>query len=573
MTGESTAVVVTGMHRSGTSLVASLLAELGVDVGRELVPADRRNPRGYFEDVDFLEFQRSLLEECCDDRDGGHPDWGWTENERLDRSRFSRFEETARSLVASRKASLRVWGWKDPRTTLLLDFWDPILRDARYVLVYRFPWEVADSMQRTGGAVFLRHPEYAHRIWTFYNRHLLDFYRRHRDRSLLVNVDALSRSLDRFRALLEERLGLRPRAADLEKVFDSGIFRTSDRLDPVIPITAAVAPDTIRLLEELDREADVSGAGAWDAEPRKSRLLGPGDPVPGGDPLLLSFVIPCFDDGDFLVDAVASVERSAPEGSELIVVNDGSSEPRTLEILDALRSLGYSVIDQENRGLSEARNTAIRAARGRYILPVDADNKIRPGFAEEAVRFLERNDEFGVVYGDRHHFGARTGRVHVPEFELAKMLGGNYVDACAVLRKETWKDVGGFDGAMTGLEDWEFWIHVAERGWRFHRLDAVAFEYRVRPESLLTESLERRVRCGLQAHVLEKHQDLFHDHLPGPFRIGDLLLSAILRSPEKDGDRRTSLRRKVRRIENALFWKALWYLVGPGAIFSRSDPK
>ena len=73
MTGNSKPIIVAGMHRSGTSIVASLLSALGVDIGQRLLPPDKGNPRGYFEDIDFLEFQRRVLSECCLPDDGGHP--------------------------------------------------------------------------------------------------------------------------------------------------------------------------------------------------------------------------------------------------------------------------------------------------------------------------------------------------------------------------------------------------------------------------------------------------------------------------------------------------------------------
>src|SRR5215470_8442214 len=95
-------VVLTGMHRSGTSLVASMLSALSIDMGQELLPADSNNVRGYFEDVEFLELQRRMLTASCPANDGGHPDWGWTESERLDRNRLSEFLPEASALIATR---------------------------------------------------------------------------------------------------------------------------------------------------------------------------------------------------------------------------------------------------------------------------------------------------------------------------------------------------------------------------------------------------------------------------------------------------------------------------------------
>jgi glycosyltransferase involved in cell wall biosynthesis len=511
----STALVITGMHRSGTSLMASALGRMGVEIGPELVPPDARNPRGYFEDVEFLEFQRRLLREISSGVEDGHPDWGWTTGERLDRSRLSRFRDPARSLAGSRATRHRYWGWKDPRTTLLLDFWDDVLADARYVLAYRFPWEVADSMQRTGEEVFLNHPEWSLPIWTFYNRHLIEFYRTHADRCILVSANALASGFPRVRSLLRDKLGVPIPQSVTDDPYEPGLFRTADLLDPMSVLTEAAFPEVARLLQELEESADLPSGRLRDPG-RTSSLRFAGAPV--DRPVSVSVVIPCFNDRDFLLDAVASVERHATDESELIVVNDGSTERRTLEILAGLRGLGYRVVDQANAGLSAARNAGIERARGRYVLPLDADNRIGPGFLGPAVVHLDSHPESGMVYGDRQLIGWRTGKVRVPPFDLGAVLRSNYIDACAVIRREVWEACGGYDTKLTGLEDWDFWLGAARRGWRFHHLGDVVFDYRVRPGSLVEASLRPGVVEGLLSHIHAKHRVTFRAHLPRPVR-------------------------------------------------------
>ena len=529
----STALVITGMQRSGTSLVASVVAGMGVELGRDLFPADPRNPKGYFEDTEFLTFQRQMLR-ACSPADGGHPDWGWTPSERLDRVRLAGFRDAARSLADSRLTRFRTWGWKDPRTTLLLDFWDEILDDARFVLLYRFPWEVADSMQRTGEEVFLRHPEWALRIWTFYNRHLLDFYERHADRCLLVSANALPAGFPHLVQRIREKLGIALQDGPPGDAFEPGLFRTGDLSDPIVGLTAAASPPAFRLLEQLDARADLRAPEGWaGAGERPFRFVRRAGAAPER-PIAVSVIVPCFNDRDFLLDAVASVERYAPDDAELLIVNDGSTEPRTLEILRALRTLGYTVADQENAGLSSARNTGVRRTGGRYVLPLDADNRIRNGFIQAAVARLDADPGLGVVYGDRELFGWRRGRVRVAEFDLRTMLHSNYIDACAVYRREVWNDCGGYDRGLSGLEDWDFWIGAAEHDWRFSRLDAVAFDYRVRPGSLIEESLRPRVLERLLAHVHRKHRAVFAAHLPWP----------LARLPEA---------------ANAAYWRSRWF--------------
>src|SRR5262249_25410774 len=122
-------IVVAGMHRSGTSLVASCLAAAGVEMGERLLPADGANPRGYFEDLEVLALNARTLEEAVRAGEAGHADWGWTESERLDPGVLAGHLAGASALAARRAAGGRgrPWGFKDPRTTVLLDSWDEAL--------------------------------------------------------------------------------------------------------------------------------------------------------------------------------------------------------------------------------------------------------------------------------------------------------------------------------------------------------------------------------------------------------------------------------------------------------------
>ncbi len=533
-------VVITGMHRSGTSLVASYLSSLGIGLGDRLLAADARNPHGYFEDADFRQLQGEILTDATPADDGGHRDWGWTENERLDRGRLARWTGPARALAEARAGRPGLWGWKDPRTSVLLDFWDEILGDqALYVLLYRFPWEVADSMQRVGADVFLDHPEYAYRIWAFYNRHLLDFHRRHPDRSLLVSTNALLRDPGRLVPLLRGKLGLAVEEGAFETLRDRDLFVSYGPDDPLISLVAAASPRCTHLLAELDGSADLSATDLWQAHPLRGERLRPEGPID------LSVVIPCYDLGELLLEAVASVERTAPERCELIVVNDGSRQPRTLEVLAVLREGGYHVVDQPNAGLAAARNRGVREARGRYVLPLDADNRLAAGYIASAIQGLDSQPEVGVVYGDRLEFGGRNGRKPVPELDLPNFLWANYIDACAAYRREIWEACGGYDAGALVWEDWDFWISAAERGWRFQRLPDVTFEYRVRPSSMLRKAEREGLRRTVREHIYRKHHEIFAQHLAEILLVGHNYLNVVSGEALKLRASRDQLHREI----------------------------
>lgn len=279
-----TVLILTGMHRSGTSLTASLLAALGVDLGEKLLPRDRYNPKGYFEDVDFLSLQRSLLQQCCQSEEAGWTDWGWTESEFLDTSKFKRYTQQAQELLRSRQGQSRLWGWKDPRTTLLLDFWHDLLPDAGYIFVYRFPWDVADSVLRIAHPNFLNRPDFALKVWRFYNRHLLDFYARHKSRCILANINAILAKPQQLVELINQKfnIDLRCDRSTFEKICDRRLFCGLEWDAPAVQLLGAIAPHYFYLLNELDRRADIPSAFSYET------LVAP-SPALEGFPLLLNY--------------------------------------------------------------------------------------------------------------------------------------------------------------------------------------------------------------------------------------------------------------------------------------------
>jgi glycosyltransferase involved in cell wall biosynthesis len=221
---------------------------------------------------------------------------------------------------------------------------------------------------------------------------------------------------------------------------------------------------------------------------------------------LVSVIIPCYNTGIYLEDAIRSAERF-PDKSlfEIIVVNDGSTEDLTKAALAKFRDEGILIIDQENKGLPAARNTGIRNAKGEYILPLDSDNCIEPDFISESIRIFRTLPEAGVVYGNALYFGDKSGVWKLKRFDFASMLLENQIDACACFRKSVWEKAGGYDEKMRlGWEDWEFWLRVSLTGTRFIYLDQILFHYRVRKDSLV--SVANRNHLAINEYIFEKEE-------------------------------------------------------------------
>jgi glycosyltransferase involved in cell wall biosynthesis len=220
--------------------------------------------------------------------------------------------------------------------------------------------------------------------------------------------------------------------------------------------------------------------------------------IPGS----VSIVIPSYNLGVLLRETVHSIEAArTPALREVIIVDDGSTDPETLKVLRELEST-YTVVLQTNRGLGAARNAGIRLATGEFILPVDSDNGIRRPYLAEGPDMFCQDPDVGIVYGDAEYIGDRSGRWYVPEFDLARLVDANFIDACALFRKHVWEDVGGYDEhpPHLGWEDWDFWLRASVKGWRFVHLNEVAWEYRVRAGSMMS---------GVNAHAKVMDHHLF----------------------------------------------------------------
>lgn len=224
----------------------------------------------------------------------------------------------------------------------------------------------------------------------------------------------------------------------------------------------------------------------------------------------VSVVIPCYNLGPYLREAVDSVRAQTLHGVEIIIVNDGSTEMATLGVLQELeKESGIQVLHTSNRGLAAARNYGISHACGKYILPLDADDRLAPGYLQAAVRELEDDPQVGIVYGGVEFFGERSGLWSQPDFSVSHLLCENMIVASAVYRRSDWELVGGYRGAMChGWEDWDFWISLVECGCKVVRLPEVVFYYRIRKDSM-TRSLTTRQKLLMFLRLVRNHPRLY----------------------------------------------------------------
>jgi glycosyltransferase involved in cell wall biosynthesis len=220
----------------------------------------------------------------------------------------------------------------------------------------------------------------------------------------------------------------------------------------------------------------------------------------------ITVVITCFNDGGYLRESVDSVLVQEGGAPRVIVLDDGSTEARTLAELDRLPAT-VELIKQANGGVAEARNTALRRVRTPYALALDADDRLVGDTLLRLRDPLDSEPDLGFSYGLMRFFGAWEGVLKLPPYDPYRLLFRHIIGSTALMRRELFEAVGGYDPAFTGYEDWEFWLHALKCGWGGRRVEEVTLLYRRHGASRNVEA-RRHYRATFR-QLRSKHAALY----------------------------------------------------------------
>lgn len=220
----------------------------------------------------------------------------------------------------------------------------------------------------------------------------------------------------------------------------------------------------------------------------------------------VAVVIPCFNDGATLLEAVGSA-RAQSRIDEVIVVDDGSSDPATQAVFDALGAEGVTVVHRPNGGLGAARMSGVQASQADYIVALDADDRLLPGALETLAEALDVDEKLAVVWGDYRLFGDRSYlRRTAAVLDPWQITYQNDLPATMMIRRTALLTAGGWVGPR-GYEDWDLWMSLAERSAEGKRVEIVVYEYRQHGVRLLGEVSADYGATHAQLQV--RHRELF----------------------------------------------------------------
>jgi len=252
-------LIITGMHRSATSLMTSLCQSAGLHIGERLMSTNAGNSLGHFEDLDFYEFHKRVLRAngCCQD--------GFVTNATVKVPDMLRADATR--LINARHSVGQPWGWKDPRTVLFLSFWKRQIPGAHYLFLFRSPWEVIDSLFRRGVHEFLHtNPASVLDIWMRYNRDIKAFVQHNPSTCLLFESSQVINQPRSIVAAVRQQTGIA--LTEPDSLYRDNTFTTLTG-SPRETFIREFAPQAVELYDEL-RTLATGGA----APPtRKSRRL------------------------------------------------------------------------------------------------------------------------------------------------------------------------------------------------------------------------------------------------------------------------------------------------------------
>lgn len=214
---------------------------------------------------------------------------------------------------------------------------------------------------------------------------------------------------------------------------------------------------------------------------------------------VFSLLVSAYRTEAFVADTIGSVLAQTMPDWELIVVDNGNSDEMAGIVRGFQGDDRVVLIRQENRGISGGRNAAAAAARGRYFVCLDSDDRLLPTYLEEMAAALDADPTLGAVSCDAQvhlesvgtlatrnllsYAGKVTPDLSDRDRHLELLLRENFLYAGGTIRREAFEAVGGFSDRVPGVEDWDMWLRLVAAGWGIAVIEKPLAIYRIRDDS------------------------------------------------------------------------------------------
>jgi glycosyltransferase involved in cell wall biosynthesis len=242
----------------------------------------------------------------------------------------------------------------------------------------------------------------------------------------------------------------------------------------------------------------------------------------------VSVLVICHNYANYLGEALASLMAQNFRAFEIIFIDDGSNDGSDAKAAGILNGYGaeipYSLHRLEDVGPSAARNFGAQHARGKYLLPLDADDKISPDYLEVTVKALEDNQGCGFAYVNQAYFGDSHQRVNSPDFDYMRLRQANFVGSCSLIAAAAFRDVGGYDTKNWGYyEDWDLWVRLTKSGYPGAKVGGPLFFYRYHHAGSLSFYSQRMHQYNVAFVIVNNPTE----YTPATVAMGERLLAEL----------------------------------------------
>lgn len=230
-------------------------------------------------------------------------------------------------------------------------------------------------------------------------------------------------------------------------------------------------------------------------------------------------VVTSFNQGSMILEAVYSLCCQTTLPAKIIIVDDGSTDEKSIRILESFekysqRPIPVTVLHQSNKGVSAARNAGIRLVQAPMVLILDGDDRVAPLYTEQVSDILRSHASMVAASSWMLTFGVLDAVVRPSGGTISSFLAKNCCPATHILRREAWEQCGGYDESMrSGFEDWDFFLSMLETmpDACIGIVENPLIEYRTTPVSANVKSMTKRLE--LMRFIIQKHINSYRTHV------------------------------------------------------------
>ncbi|MBI4834620.1 MAG: glycosyltransferase family 2 protein [Planctomycetes bacterium] len=218
---------------------------------------------------------------------------------------------------------------------------------------------------------------------------------------------------------------------------------------------------------------------------------------------LVSIIIPCYNYGCYLSEAIESALNQTYKPIEIIVISDGSTD-NTIEVA---QKYPVRLINQVHKGAGTTFNNGVLASTGEYCVILNADDKIHPSYVEKTLSVLLKHN-VTFVYTYMTLFGTINGLVKHDEYNLKHLKLGQSINGSGLIKKSAYLESGGCDPSIAVIEEWNLWLAFAEKKYYGKLLPEPLLFFRVHKQKPRTKLRGKVLITARQ--ILQKHRSLYN---------------------------------------------------------------